>query len=146
MADIDIPSGAQLLVQIGDGATPEVFSTKCMINTSRGINWSSQVTQTPVVDCDNPEEPAWLDTDVDGLGCTITGAGRHNVGDEDFFDAWFISGDSKNVRFKINKTGGSYWQGAFKLTEWGLSAADRKDKGESTITLMSSGRVTRADV
>lgn len=147
MAELNTIKGALIQVLIGDGASPvETFTHKCMINTSRGISWSSSSTQTPVVDCDNPESPAWLETDIDGLSCTIEGSGRINVGDEEFFDDWFVSGESKNVKFKQNKTGGSIWTGAFKLSQWSLSAADRLEKGEASVTLMSTGTVTRADV
>lgn len=138
--------GAELLVQVGDGATPEVFAHRCSINTSRGIQWSSNQVTTPVVDCDNPADPAWMETDIDGLSCTIDGAGRVDVGDEAFWDDWFVSGEAKNVKFKMNKTGASVWTGAFKLASWGMSAGDRLEKAESTISLVSTGAVTRADV
>lgn len=145
MANIDTIKGALVQILVGDGATPEVFDHRCMINTSRGIQWSSTTSQNPVPDCDNPEDPAWLETEVDGLVCTIDGAGRVDVADVEFWDDWFISGAAKNVRFKLNKTGGSYWEGAFKLTQWGISAADRQEKAEGAITLVSTGAVTRAD-
>lgn len=146
MADIDTIKGALVRVRVSDGATPPVYNHHCLINTGRGISWSSSQTQTPIVDCDNPEDPAWLDTEVDGLSCTISGSGRTPLDDVEFWDDWFTSGATKSIRFALDKTGGSYWQGDFKLTAWDINAADRMDKAESSVTLVSTGRVTRYNV
>lgn len=139
-------TGAEIQIMVEEVLGGGNHSHRCSINTSRGIQWSSSQTQTPIVDCDAQGNPAWMETDVDGLSCTITGGGRISVGDEDFWDDWFISGGDRGVKFRMNKTGASVWTANFKLTDWGIQAGDRKERGEFSVTLMSSGVVTRASV
>jgi hypothetical protein len=38
MTDVAIVAGEQLLIQIGDGGSPETFTHSCLINTTRGIS------------------------------------------------------------------------------------------------------------
>jgi hypothetical protein len=37
--------------KFGDGAVPEVFTHSCLINTTRGISFKSNMTETEVADC-----------------------------------------------------------------------------------------------
>ena len=142
MAEPTTITGDQILIQIGDGASPEVFSHPCLINTDRGIQWSANVISELVPDCADPSAPAWNSTEVDGLGASISGAGMYDLASEAMFYAWFISGDSKNVKVKTGTTGGSTYTGAFKLTEFGVSGA-RKTRATASVSLVSTGVVVR---
>jgi len=62
---------------------------------------------------------------------------------DDFYD-WFISEDPKNVKVRVDKTGGSTWTGSFHLTEFAIQGA-RKQKATVSITLVSNGPVSRAN-
>ncbi|MGT9989222.1 phage tail tube protein, partial [Klebsiella pneumoniae] len=46
--------GRTLLIQIGDGETPEVFSNLCGL-TTRSFNMSANEVDTTITDCVNPE-------------------------------------------------------------------------------------------
>lgn len=144
MALVKTLAGSQLLVQIGDGASPEVFAADCLINTDRGIQFQSETNRQTVPDCDAPEDPGWSELTVDGLSATITGAGMLHTTSTPDWDDWFRSGASKNVRVKLNgvvlANGGGYWAGAFKLTGWEVSGT-RKEKATVSITLESDGVV-----
>lgn len=141
MTTVNGRTGAQLIVQIGNGASPEVFTADCLINTTRGIAFSSSTQEDIVPDCDNPEDPAWVEITKDGLKATVTGAGKLHVDSIATWDDWFASDDAKNVRFLVSSKG--YWQGAFKLTEWTpADNPDRKEKVNASITLASHGAVT----
>lgn len=145
MALVDVVNGEKLLILVGDGATPtEVFDHPCLINTDRGISFASSLTQELIPDCDNPDDPAWMTAEKDGLSATVNGAGMLDVASIETFDDWFRSGDTKNVKVKVDKTGGSTWTGAFHLSEWSISGT-RKSKATVSLTLVSSGVVTRAD-
>lgn len=144
MAAVDVVNGEQILIQVGDGQATEAFTHPCLINTERGIQFSAETTSTPVPDCADPSAPAWNVTEKSSLGCTITGSGLLDVASIEEYDAWFNSKDTKNVKAKVNKTGGSTWTGAFHLTEFSVSG-NRKEKATCSITLVSSGAVVRSD-
>lgn len=140
-------NGEQLLVQIGDGGSPETFVHDCLINTDRGIQFQSNTTDSLVPFCDEPESPGWLERSKDGLNATISGAGMlHTTSVKDWF-LWYKSDDTKTVRVRVNVTGangGGWWQGEFLLTEFQVTG-QRKEKATVSVTLLSSGEVTWTD-
>ncbi|SHF05429.1 Phage tail tube protein [Kaistia soli DSM 19436] len=144
MAPVKTINGQKLLVQIGNGADPEVFAVDCLINTERGIQFSSDSNEFVVADCEDPDAPAWKERTKDGLSATISGAGMlHTSSIETWFD-WFASPDTKNARVKVDvpgASGGGYWQGAFHLTAFEITG-NRNDKATVSVTLESSGVVT----
>ena len=148
MAPVPRVQGSKLLVQIGDGAAPEVFAADCLINTSRGIQFQSDTTQTVMPDCDNPDDPAWKSLQKDGLTATISGAGMLYTASLSEWFTWFNSDNAKNVRFLLNvplASGGGYWQGAFKLTDFQPQTDGNKDVATCSVTLVSDGPVTWTD-
>jgi hypothetical protein len=145
MATVKYLSGTQLLVQIGDGASPEVFSADCLINTDRGISFESETNRQVIPDCDNPDDPAWSVMDKDGLSATISGSGMlHTPSVSEWFD-WYNGNDGKNVRVLLNgvtlANGGGHWAGSFKLTAFEVTGA-RNEKSQVSVTLESDGPVT----
>lgn len=150
MAEQKTMSTLQLLVQIGDGADPEVFAHDCLINTSRGIVFNAETTQETVIDCDALEEPGWQEVAKDGLNAVISGAGRlHTPSTKTWFD-WMKSDTAKNVRVKLNNVsladGGGHFAGAFKLTGYEITGGDnRKEKATVSVTLTSHGEITWVD-
>lgn len=149
MAPVKAMNGTQLLIQIGDGATPtETFTHDCLINTSRGIQFASETNRQTIPDCLNLDEAAWQSLSKDGLTATITGSGMlHTVSVETWFN-WFNSDDAKNVRVLLSgvtgANGGGYWAGAFKLTGFEVTG-DRNAKAEVSVTLENDGAITWTD-
>lgn len=143
----DVVSGSKLLLQIGDGADPEVFATRCMINTTRSISFSATMINDNIPPCDeeHADDPAWTSSEVDVISCAIEGSGFLDAGDVDFFFNWLSSGAAKNIKFKVNKTGSSVFTGAFKLSNFAITG-ERKNKATCTISLVNDGPVTIAAV
>lgn len=145
MAPVKYLNGTQLLVQIGDGASPEVFTADCLINTDRGISFESETNRQVIPDCTNPDDPAWSVMDKDGLSATITGSGMlHTSSVAEWFE-WFNGNTGKNVRVLFNgvslANGGGHWAGSFKLTGFEVTGA-RNEKSQVSVTLESDGVVT----
>lgn len=138
-------TGSKLLVQIGDGASPEVFTHDCLINTKRGIQFSSETNEFIMPDCDNPDDPAWKSVSKDGLSAQISGAGMLYTSSVATWFAWLIGDIGKNVRFNLNvgaPAGGGYWAGSFKLTQFEVTSDGNKDESTCSVTLVSDGVVT----
>lgn len=141
-------NGRQLLVQIGDGATPEVFTHDCLINTERGIAFAAETTRENDPNCDNPDEPGWSSVDSNGKSATISGAGRLHTPSVKAWFAWFNAGTTKNIRVLLNgvslANGGGYWAGSFKCTAFDVTGPET---GRTTVsvTLESDGEVEWVD-
>lgn len=136
MAAIQKIRGTQLYIKVSNGADPEVFAHPCLINTKRGIQFTSSTNKIIVPDCDNPDDPAWSEAVKDSLGATISGAGTLDVAAVEDYDEWFRSPESKNVQVWLAALG--HWQGAFHLTSFEITG-DRGGLAEVTITLESDG-------
>lgn len=146
MAAVPRVTGSKLLVQIGNGATPtEIFAHDCLINTARGIKFTTETNEEIMPDCTAPDSPSWKAVSKDGVMATISGAGKLNATSVSAFYAYLTGQNSKNVRVMINLTGangGGYWQGAFHLTEFEARAGGNKETVECQISLVSDGAVT----
>ena len=142
MAEPTTITGEQILVKIEMVASSGTYAHPCLINTDRGIQWSSNVISELVPDCADPGAPAWNRTDIDGLSASISGAGMYDLASEaDFYD-WYTSGVSKNVKVQTGTAGGSTFTGAFKLSEFGVTGS-RKTRATASITLVSDGPIVR---
>jgi hypothetical protein len=132
--------GTQVLIKVGDGASPEVFGHPCMINARRGIQFRSSANKVIVPDCANPDDPAWEQVFKDNLGCTITGTGTLDttLAQVQIYDIWFAHDTAKNVQVWLAAVG--KWVGAFKLTQWEVSA-DRNANATVSLTLESHGAI-----
>ncbi|OLP44647.1 phage tail tube protein [Rhizobium oryziradicis] len=147
MAPVKGLKGEKLLVQIGDGASPETFVIDCLINTDRGIKFSSDTTDTNLPDCDNPGAPAWKFRNKDGFSAEISGSGKVHTPSVKLFWDWFNSDEGKNVRVLVDVAvgvGGGYWIGAFKLTDFDVTGTP-KEYADCSVTLQSDGVITWVD-
>jgi hypothetical protein len=113
----------KLLIQLGDGASPEVFAAPCAI-TAKGINFTANTQDDEIADCDDPDAPIWVARGISSLSAGITGSGtlalKHgsDFPFEDWRD-WFLSGDPRNIRVKFDVTGangGGYYEMSAVLT------------------------------
>ena len=140
--------GVQLLIQVGDGADPEVFAHPCLINASRGINITAETNDIKVPDCSDPDLMAWLVREKTAVSATIDGAGVLNTPDTEIYFNWVKSSAAKNIRINLNgvsgANGGGRINGVFHLTQFQLQG-DRGDLVQCTIKMDSTGELTWTD-
>lgn len=145
MALVKAMNGTSLLVQIGDGETPEEFVHDCLINATRGIQFQSETNRQTIPDCEAPDAPAWSSLSKDSFSATITGEGMLHTASVADWAAWFAGDVAKNTRVLLNgvslANGGGHWAGAFKLTGWEVTG-ERNQKATVSVTLESDGAVT----
>lgn len=72
---VDHFAGEQIVLQIGNGATPEVFTASCTINTTRGLTGTAKFSTTEIADCTNPSAPAQTVRAVQSTDMSFDGAG-----------------------------------------------------------------------
>jgi len=136
----------QILIKVGDGASPtETFAHPCLINTSRGIQFTADGSSFKLPNCDNPSDPAWTRFIKSTISATVNGAGTLNVTDvPDFFD-WLRSPDPKNVQIVVGilaDTVGGHFAGAFHLTEFTPAEGDDNEPANCSLVMQSDGVVT----
>ncbi|HEY1750321.1 MAG TPA: hypothetical protein VGG29_03605 [Caulobacteraceae bacterium] len=68
-------AGEQIILLIGNGATPEVFSHSASINTTRGFTGSAKFSSTDVADDTNPSAAAKTVRAIQSTDLSFDGAG-----------------------------------------------------------------------
>lgn len=138
-------SGRKLLIRIGDGASPEVFSIWCSFNGDRAISFEAQTTDEMDIDCDDPTAVGWMVSVVDSLSATVSGAGRLKTEDVAGAFAWFESGEPKNIQVAIDAPGGGEFEGQALLTgftvnggETGSATADMAFRFTGPVTYVAA--------
>jgi len=144
MAPPDHFTGSKISIQIGDGASPEVFAHPCLINSTRAVEGTATTIDTVVPDCADPEAPAWTNRDKDALSYQITGEGIMDAVSTEPYINWLKDALTKNVRAVINNGGvGQTLAGAFHLTSFNVNG-ERKGKAQVSITLVSDGVIANS--
>jgi hypothetical protein len=135
---------SQLLLKLGDGAEPEVFTAPCGLN-SKGINFTKEMNDTPVPDCDDPDAAAWTERAVTTLSASVSGEGILSMGDLDTWIEFNESTVSRNVQVIIvvddpNQALGGMWTGKFLMATWEVNG-ELGNKINTTMELQSDGPV-----
>jgi predicted secreted protein len=137
-------AGEQLLVQLGNGATPEVFASTATINTNRAIDMSAVASVTELADTVTPSNPAITYRQIKSYDLKVTGAGVADAPSILALINWWQSGARKNVKLIQNLTGA---QGGFTfalpmvITQMQLAGV-RGDMQTFTCTLEGAGAMT----
>ena len=143
MATIKPIYGSQLLIMIGDGADPEVYTHPALINTSRGIEFSTAVETDELIDVADQSAPAVTVRRVRSSDSKIDGAGVIHEDDLPEYLAWAAGSDSGKVRNVEVRIGGTsnVIRGKYVLTSFKVSG-DRAKMLEVQITLEQADKPT----
>jgi hypothetical protein len=144
MAKPTTASWTKLLIMLGDGATPtEGFAAPCAL-TTKGISFTADTSDQNVPDCDDPDLPSWVERVVRGLSAEVSGGGRLALENFDIWQEWWASGETKNVRVKLDvplANNGGHYAGRFVLTGFTLSGNEDDGKVGIDVTMVSDGEV-----
>lgn len=145
MSFIDVANGENILVQIGDGATPEVFAHDCLLNGDRAIALTASTVTNVVPRCDDPTAPAKTVRSVDATDSNISSGGKMHASSVKSWMDWLKSGAPKNVRVKNNTTGSWQVAGSYLLTSFNVNGTP-KTNAEVTVTLEQADDFTVSTV
>jgi predicted secreted protein len=130
-----------MLILIGDGATPtEVFTAPCGL-TTKNFELSANSNEVQVPDCDDPDAPAWIERVVATMTGTIAGNGIMAKESFPLWRDWALQGVTKNARVQLIGAAMGYYAGAFILSKFGISA-DLGDKVQVDVTMDSDGQIS----
>ena len=136
-----LPS-SKMLILLGDGADPEVFTAPCGL-TTKGFNNSAETNDVNVPDCDDPDAPYWVERTIVSLSSTVSGSGILAMDSFPKWREWFESGESRNLRIKMDETSannGGHYEGKFVLSTFNLTGEERSKVGVE-VELQNDGQV-----
>lgn len=131
-------------IWVGDGASPEDFTSKTCGFRTKGISFSFNTADTVVNDCDDPDAMAWTERTPSAATATLSGAGVMAEETFAFWNTWALSGAAKNVRAVLGLTSPGYWEGAFVISGWEVTGNQDDGKVQVSVTLSNDGEVSYA--
>ncbi|MDR7230633.1 hypothetical protein J2X45_001724 [Caulobacter sp. BE264] len=132
--------GIKLVLKVGNGASPEVFTARCSLNAQRGIKFTADLQDTAEVDCTDPEKVAWLVRDKVSVSGEVNASGVLDKADLAFFFDWVKDKDAKNCEVVVDIAGGYLWEGAWHCSDFEVTG-DRGKRCEISINLKSEGEI-----
>ena len=150
MAQAQTISFGKVVVLLSDMQTPTpIFSASCGVEElTMTINIESNTTNAP--DCDDPDLPGWLESDIVSKQMTIQGNGVLDLNAIGVWNDWAhneLPATEIQVRFMrdISGPGGGYYQGRAILTAY-EETGQRGNKWRNTFTITFSGKPTWVSV
>lgn len=111
---------AQQAMLLGDGADPELFTAPCGFETlTLTVNIETNTTNVP--DCDDPDLPAWLQSDEVSKQMVLGGEGVLDTDAMQVWRDWLLEGGERNVRWLTEGSaanGGGYFEAPAILTTY----------------------------
>jgi len=132
-------SSAKMLIQLGDGGSPEVFAAPCGL-TTKGLTFTKTTNDTTVPDCDDPDLVSWTERGVVSMSGTITGSGVLAMEALETWRAAAFLTISRNARLLLDHIDGGYFQGLFHLTTFTLGG-ELGNKVSVTVELQNDGEI-----
>lgn len=144
MALVKTTRWSELVLKVGDGATPEVFTPVCTINAARGITFNANTTEDSIPDCDDLQKLQWLIREKVSLSVDVTGAGKVHKPDVKKFVDWQQSPHPKNCIVVLDDEDPGnviQFEGAYHLTTFSMAGDPGSPSVTGDIALQSSGAV-----
>lgn len=145
MAQIKSTRWSELVLKVGNGATPEVFTPLCTINTSRGITFNANTSEDTIPDCDDLQKIQFLIREKISLSVDVSGAGKTHKADVKTFVDWWASPETTNCIIVLDDADPDnviQFQGAYHLNTFTLTGDPGAPTVTSDMSLQSSGAVT----
>ena len=129
----------EYLIKVGDGATPEVFTTLCGL-TSKSLDINNNTANTIVPDCLDDDAPAYEEMNITSQSVGVKGTGVFTREKQKFMTLWALNGETHNIRVYLGKSAASdieYIAGPAILKTLGVSA-NRGEKLTQALDFMFS--------
>lgn len=142
MAQPALLKGSKVVIMVGDGAAPEVFTAICGLTTktfTEQVNTSDDFVQ----DCDDPDLIPVRRLNITGLQWDLSGDARYNRAQATLMRT--LIGQRKNYRFEISDETGEtvdagYYEGPAVMTNRSITAPEGAEYVTSSIAIASDGQ------
>tara|TARA_R110002049_G_scaffold23545_10_gene83647 strand:- start:38323 stop:38766 length:444 start_codon:yes stop_codon:yes gene_type:complete len=134
----------RLIVQLGDGADPEIFAHTCGANTF-GVTMTNNLGENVILDCDDPlDVPATIVRHLESQDTSVTIAGMVTTEAWAIWRSWADGGTEKNIKVLLDESAvnnGGFWVMPAFLA--GLELG-KESSGKVTFSATISGAGQRA--
>lgn len=145
MAAVNTTRWSKLVLKVGDGASPEVFAPLCSINAARGINFTSNLTEEAIPDCEDLEMLMWMIREKVSVGVEVSGGGKIHKPNVKTFVDWQLSKDTKTCQIVLDDDDADNvitFEGEFHLETFSMTGDPGSPTVSGEIALKSSGEIT----
>lgn len=137
----------RLIVQVGDGADPEVFGFTCGAKVF-DITLTNNLGEDSALDCDNPlDVPAAIVRYLQTQDFSVTISGMVATEAWPTWRDWWGDGVEKNIRVLLDETlanNGGYYEGPAYLQTLNLTKSD-SGKAQFTAQIAGAGQFVWTD-
>ena len=128
----------EMLVELGNGANPEVFAAPCGFDT-KALNLTAATSEANIPPCNDPDRPGWTARGVSAFSAEVTGSGVLAAEDSALWSTWLLSGLPKTVRVTVSPA--EIYEGPAVLTALGSSASltGNGKLVQRSVTMSSAG-------
>lgn len=134
----------RFVIQLGDGADPEVFAHTCGAN-SFGVTLTNNLGENTVLDCTSPlDVPAAIVRHLESQDTSVTISGMVTTEAWPTWRAWADDGSEKNIKLFLDESsanGGGFWLLPAYLQQLELG---KESSGKVSFTSSISGAGSRA--
>lgn len=137
----------KLLIEFGDGESPEEFAFNCSINTNREFTIEGSTIDATTPNCVDPDAPAWVGRVIDTLSAGISGEGTMDPISWGALRDRMLAAVAFNARVTLDLAGaqgGGYFAGSFVMTSLGV-AKEGRGFVYCSVELQSDGAITWTD-
>lgn len=137
-------------VWLHDGESPGELVKSCLFNMDRGWEFTTNLQETEIPNCQDEAAPATIVTDVRSIGFSITGTGMLDLDEYPLWYQWWKDGELKDVEIRVpasDTNPGFTHAGKFYLTAFGMEKAFKEAvRCRMTLTPENAAEVTLTPV
>lgn len=134
--------GQKIVLQLGDGESPEAFTTVCGLNT-RGLQRSRAANDAQVWDCTDPDALPIIERESGASDWTITGEGYAVAAELDRIEEAFETPANWRVTFfGAGTTATRTYTGNAIMTDLNIGATNG-EKASISLTLSGNGALVK---
>ncbi len=139
-------SGHQFVIEIGDGATPEVFTRVGLVNTNLSASFTQNVSEDSVPNLDNFDDPYDIIREVISRDFSVEGAGKIDARYIDLILDLHVgdrAGQIVNAKFKMLGANGFSLTGPVVMQNFGIDGP-YKEVATCQMSWQKAGELTYA--
>lgn len=140
-------SWTKLSFWLGDGASPQGFTSAVCGMTTKSFSISADTSNVNVPDCTDPDLPSWVERVVRSLSAGWNGSGIMAEQNFETYRDWMLSGEARDalVVLDISNAKKGYFSGRFVLTQFELTGNDGDGKITFASQVQSDGEIVWID-